>query len=233
MVKIIHYKTCGILGGMGPYATVEFYRNILDNTSAKKDWDHIHILIDSNIYIPSRTRAVLYNESSPVPGMVDSINKMASIGADFVAVPCNSAHFFYKDVNSQIEVKWLNMLEVVAKKILRGGFFRPLVIGGYITTTKRIYSEFAPNAFYLANTENRFFEGIIEEVKLSSKVSEKSRKGIQEVLHKNKKKFDCIILACTEYSLISAVFGAVGVPFFDSSMIYAVETVKFAKEKKI
>ena len=73
-------KTIGILGGMGPYATVYFYKQILDSTPVKKDWDHFRILIDSNVKIPSRTRAVLYNETSPVPDLINSINDLQPFG---------------------------------------------------------------------------------------------------------------------------------------------------------
>ena len=91
-------KVVGILGGMGPFATVDFYKQILLATHAKKDWEHLRILIDSNVKIPSRTRAILYGEESPAPAMVKSINNLTRIGADFVVVPCNSAHYFYKEV---------------------------------------------------------------------------------------------------------------------------------------
>jgi aspartate racemase len=229
LVEIIHHKTCGILGGMGPFATAYFFLNILNNTPAKKDWDHIHILIDNNIYIPSRTRAILYNEESPVTGMIDSINKLASIGADFIVVPCNSAYYFYQEVQSRIDVEWLNMPEIVTQKVFESNCLRPLVIGGYITTTKKIYDKFIKDIFYLEPKQNRFFESIIEELKLTSSISAESKSGILKIIQKNQQHFDSIILACTEYSLIADVFEKSGLPVFDSNKLYAQETVSFAK----
>ncbi len=73
MKKIAKQKSIGILGGMGPYATVHFYKRILELTPIIKDKDHFRIFIDSQVKIPSRTRAILYNETSPVPEMIKSI----------------------------------------------------------------------------------------------------------------------------------------------------------------
>ena len=101
--KINQESTIGILGGMGPYATNFFLKRILDLTPVKLDKDHFHTIIDNNVKIPSRTRAVKYNEQSPVNDMVNSINNLAKIGCDFVMLPCNSAHYFYNQVSEKIK----------------------------------------------------------------------------------------------------------------------------------
>ena len=119
MIKI--YKTCGILGGMGPYAT-SFFKNILDNTKAKKDWDHVRLIIDNNIYIPSRTRHILFKEKSPINDIVKSINNLSKIGCDFVALPCNSVHYYYDKVSLDININWLNMIEIVSIKLKKMDF---------------------------------------------------------------------------------------------------------------
>ena len=64
-------KILGILGGMGPYATLDFIKHIYDNTSdISVDSDHIRVVTDINVKLPSRTRAIIFNEQSPVDGMV-------------------------------------------------------------------------------------------------------------------------------------------------------------------
>ena len=60
-------KTIGILGGMGPYATVELFSKILKFTPARKDQEHLRIIIDNNPKIPDRTEAILGNGKSPLP----------------------------------------------------------------------------------------------------------------------------------------------------------------------
>jgi hypothetical protein len=83
-------KRIGILGGMGPYATVIFMKNILDMTDAEKDWEHIHTIVDNNTKIPSRSRAILFNETSPLDGMLESCKKLESYTVDTIVIPCNS-----------------------------------------------------------------------------------------------------------------------------------------------
>ena len=117
--QIRKQKILGILGGMGPYATIYFFQRILDLTPIKKDKDHFRVLIDNQVKIPSRTRAILFNEDSPVPDMIKSINNLASIGAESLLIPCNSAHYFYDEVCKEITIPWINMIECVANKLLK------------------------------------------------------------------------------------------------------------------
>ena len=140
--KIIDRETTiGILGGMGPYATNFFLKRILDLTPVELDKDHFHTIIDNNVKIPSRTRAVKYNEQSPVNDIVRSINNLGKIGCSFVMLPCNSAHYFYDEVSEEIEIPWLNMIEIVSSRILDSSYTKPLILGGYITTQKKVYSQ--------------------------------------------------------------------------------------------
>ena len=148
----------GILGGMGPYATNFFLKRILDLTPAKLDKDHFHTIIDNNVKIPSRTRAVKYNEESPVNDIVNSINNLGKIGCSFVMLPCNSVHYFYDIVIKKIEIPWLNMIEIVSSRILDLSYTKPLILGGYVTTQKKVYSPYLPESVYLSENENSMIE---------------------------------------------------------------------------
>ena len=110
-------KILGIVGGMGPMATVECFRMIVENTMSSNDQDHIRILIDNNTCVPDRTKAILDNGDSPVPYLVDSANKLKSIGADFVIIPCNTSHYFIDEIKDKCSIYILNMIEETAKFI--------------------------------------------------------------------------------------------------------------------
>lgn len=222
-------KVVGILGGMGPFATADFFRLIIQNTPAKKDWEHLRILIDNNVKIPSRTRAVLYNEESPAASMIESINGLACIGADFVVVPCNSAHYFYKDVTPHIKIPWLSIIEITSKRITTMGKKHPLILGGFATTYKRLYSEYIPEAVYLSDIENRIVEEMIEEIKLTSALSAKLRKTLKEILENNKQTVDCAVIACTELPLVYNENNLYGVDLINSSLEYAKEVIRYAQ----
>ena len=222
-------KTVGILGGMGPYAALEFFKEILFRTPAKKDWEHIRLIIDNNVKIPSRTRAILYNEQSPAPSIIESINNLASIGADLVAVPCNSAHYFYNEVIPHISIPWINIIEVTADKIKELRLKKPLIIGGYVTTTQKLYDVHIENPVYLKRKENEFIEAIIEEIKLNVKLSSNSRQKLLKVLKDQSPLYDSILLACTEFSLIAKDLKSLDSPIIDSTSEYAEKIVKLAK----
>ncbi len=112
-------KTIGILGGMGPEATVDCFDNIVRNTPAAKDQDHLRVVIDSNPAVPDRTAAIVADGQSPVPVMVSGCEALQRAGADFIIIPCVSAHFFLADVQQQIELPILSIFDAVAEAIKR------------------------------------------------------------------------------------------------------------------
>ena len=100
---------------MGPHATSECFNKIIRLTPAQKDWDHLHLVIDNNTKITSRTRHVLFDEASPVPGMIDACRRLASYPVDFIAVSCNSACFFLDQITPHVNVPVMSIMsETVA-----------------------------------------------------------------------------------------------------------------------
>lgn len=100
----------GILGGMGPAATSDFFRKIIDCTDAKNDQEHLHVIIDNNTEIPDRTSYICGSGEDPRIEMIRSIIKLEAMGADYIAIPCNTAHYFYDDLTKYTKVKILNMI---------------------------------------------------------------------------------------------------------------------------
>lgn len=112
-------KTIGILGGMGPLATADLYRKIILNTAAERDQDQIHVLIDSNPEIPDRTACIIAGGEDPVPEMIRSIHRLEAQGADFLIMPCNTAHFFYDRLAKEAVMPILDMPRLTVEEILR------------------------------------------------------------------------------------------------------------------
>jgi aspartate racemase len=112
-------KIVGVLGGMGPEATANCYREIIRATQARRDQDHVRVLIDSNAKIPDRTKAILGAGPSPVPALRESALLLAQAGADFVIIPCVSAHAFLDEVRAAVDVPILSMCDVVAEAVER------------------------------------------------------------------------------------------------------------------
>ena len=112
-------KTIGILGGMGPEATVDCFDKIIKNTPTAADQDHLRVVIDSNPAVPDRTAAIIGDGDSPVPVMVAGCHALQRAGADFIIIPCVSAHVFLADVQQQIELPILSIFDAVAEAIKR------------------------------------------------------------------------------------------------------------------
>ncbi len=111
-------KTIGILGGMGALATVDLFQKIVTMTDAHSDNDHIRIYIDNNTWIPDRTTAILYGGESPVPQMLDALRHLEACGADCIAMPCNSGHYFLAELEKETKIPFISILEVTAKACL-------------------------------------------------------------------------------------------------------------------
>lgn len=108
-------RTIGILGGMGPAATVDLFDRIVRATPARRDQDHIPILVVNDPSIPDRTQAILHGGEDPTPRLRAGMEKLAAMGADFVAIPCNTAHYYLPALAQSAPIPLLDMIgETVA-----------------------------------------------------------------------------------------------------------------------
>ena len=108
-------KTIGIIGGMGPLATVDLYSRIVMRTKAQRDQEHLHVIIDSNTNIPDRTKAILGGGVDPTVELIKSAQRLEQAGADFLIMPCNTAHFFIDKIKTSVNIPFINMVEETVK----------------------------------------------------------------------------------------------------------------------
>lgn len=109
----------GILGGMGPEATADLFYKIIKNTGATKDQDHLRVLIDSNPKIPDRTPAMLGTGESPLPMIIETAKNLEKAGADFIVIPCVSAHYFIGELRRGTAIPVISIIDEVAKEVER------------------------------------------------------------------------------------------------------------------
>jgi aspartate racemase len=107
-------KTIGIIGGLGPAATVDLFAKILAATPAVRDQDHLRILIDNNPRIPDRNAAIGGEGSSPGPALAETARGLERAGADFIVIACNAAHAYGPEIRSAIAIPLLSMIDVAA-----------------------------------------------------------------------------------------------------------------------
>lgn len=144
-------KTIGILGGMGPEATAYFFNLIIKDTAAARDQDHIPIIIYNLPHVPERTAAILGKGPSPVPLLRDGVRRLARAGADFIVIPCVTAHAFISDIEAASRVPIISLLEGAlsfARKRMPG-----LKRAGLVASTGTVRSGLFHKAFAAAGIE--------------------------------------------------------------------------------
>ena len=105
-------KVIGIIGGMGPEATVELMRQIIRRTPARDDADHVRMLVDNNPKVPSRIAFLLEGGTvDPTPTLIGMAQGLVSIGATVLAMPCNTAHAFAAAIKASVEVPFIDMID--------------------------------------------------------------------------------------------------------------------------
>ena len=127
----------GILGGLGPMATVYFYELLTRHTKASCDQDHIDIIINSHATTPDRSAFITgKSDDDPLAVMVEDIRRMKTYGADLVAIPCNTAHYFYDKLKASTDLPILNIMEETAAMLSSLGVKR----AGILATDGTVYS---------------------------------------------------------------------------------------------
>lgn len=140
-------KIIGILGGMGPEATIDLFAKIVKRTRARKDQDHLRIIIDNNPQIPDRTLAIQGKGRSPLPQLVRSAKILEKAGAHFIIIPCVTAHHFFEPLQGKIRIPILHIVEETVRYIRVR--FRGIRKIGLLATTGTIQSGIFQRAFSL------------------------------------------------------------------------------------
>ncbi len=111
-------KVAGIIGGMGPEATVDLLQRVIKRTPVLDDKDHIRCIVDNDPKIPSRIKAIIEGKGEdPGPYLAKMARQLESWGADFLAIPCNTAHFYYESIANAVNIPVLNLIQLVVNHV--------------------------------------------------------------------------------------------------------------------
>ena len=112
------HKTVGVIGGMGPDATVELMRRVIAATPAEDDADHIHMLVDNNPKVPSRLKALLEGGGeNPGPVIAQMAKGLEQAGADFLVIPCNTAHYYHHYAQDAVDIPVWHLIQLSLQTI--------------------------------------------------------------------------------------------------------------------
>ena len=224
-------KTVGIMGGMGPMATADLVYNIVSQTKANRDSDHIHLIVDSDGSVPDRTEAILHGGESPVPKLCTMAKKLEYMGADIIAISCNTSHYFYDEICEAVEVPVLNMLDETARFVARSGAKEILLLATDATVKMGLYEKYLSK--YCVNTRYMSDEGQREVMKLiydcvKAGHYEFDVDGFRKMLREAGAE-DCpVILGCTELPIAFKRFDLSGFFTVDPSLILAKAIIRAA-----
>lgn len=217
----------GILGGMGPEATIELMGRVLRGTEASGDQDHIPLLVYNNPQVPSRVEAFMGTGPSPVPTLVSMARSLIAAGATLLAMPCNTAHLALEEIRSQLPVPILDMTGLVAARVV--GAKRVGVLGTLATMRLRLYDRSLTgiDVVYPSPHGQRATAAVIDEVKargswvvdpgpLDAAMADLVASGAER-----------LVLGCTELSLLASRL-ACPVPVVDPLQLLADEIVRLS-----
>ena len=225
-------KTIGILGGMGPLATADLFRKITLLTDASCDNDHIRVYIDSNARIPDRTAAILSGGPDPVPEMASALRSLEACGADCVIMPCNTAHYFLPQLQSETEIPFISMLASTAKACAQryaGKCAAVLATKGTLATGLYACALEAEGAAYLipdAVEQDMLMHIIYDVVKASKPLAPETENWTRLLADMRARGADYFIMGCTELPIAAQQIGAEG-PFVDPTEELARAAIRF------
>ena len=227
-------KIVGILGGMGPEATVDLFQKILRATPAQSDQEHLRIIIDCNSKIPDRTAAINGKGEDPFPYLRESALLLARAGADFIIIPCNAAHFWHSEIQKHVEIPVLHIMKAAADYTAKKlpGIEKVGLLAASGTVKVGLYQDsFAEKNFETVVPDEDFQEITMKAI-YGIKAGQKNEKLKELVIrageHLAARGAEAVIAGCTEIPLILED-GDLSVPVIDSTLALVLQAVKFAK----
>ena len=229
-------KTIGILGGMGPLATCDLMEKIIRHTDAKKDQDHVHILVDCNTNIPDRTAAILGKGEDPLPEMVKSAVRLQQMGADALIMPCNTAHYFLPQLKEAVDIPFLSILQETALDLKAQGTNTAAVLATDGTVKMGLYDaalrQEGITPIYPDTQEQALLLSLIYDCVKAGKPCPYPERILNMCKRLVQQGAQSLILGCTELPVAFAQLGE-DLPTADPTEILAKAAVRFAGCKMI
>lgn len=194
----------GVIGGMGPLATVKFYDKVVLNTDAHNDNEHIDLVVLNHSTMPDRTRCIIEKKDLEFLNVIKKdLEILDNIGVDVVAIPCNTSHYFYDEFSKYTNLKIINMIEETILEIKRRGVKQVAVFGTIGTLNSKVYDKYAQRygieVKELSTEDKNSVMDIIYNIKETNNLENKE---FIEILNKYCDKDTIGIIACTELSLL-------------------------------
>ena len=190
----------GIIGGLGPLASSYLYEMITKKTNAKKDQDHLNIILLSHPSIPDRTKYILKeSDNSPLPYLIKDAKTLENLGVKMISIPCNTSCYFHEELQKEINIPINNIIKNTVKYIKEKNIKKVAVLATKGTIKSNLYQKELEkaNINYLTPNQDKVMEIIYDYIKAGKEVT-------KEIFAECTKdvKVDAFILGCTELLIL-------------------------------
>lgn len=223
-------KILGVIGGMGPIATSFFMELVIKMTKAETDQDHLDMIIYNIPSIPDRTSYILdHTKEDPLPVILDIARKLEEQGAEFLAMPCCTAHYFQDDLEKSLHKPFVNIIRATVHYLKDRGIERVGVMATDGTIRSGLFEkELEENGMeFIAPSPERqkdVMHIIYQNVKANEPADMERFRAVDAEL--KSKGAQAIILGCTELSLVKRD-NDVGPGFIDAMEVLAQQSLIF------
>ncbi len=230
-------KTVGIIGGLGPAATFDFCQRIVRLTPVQVEQDHLHLLVDNNPKAPDRNRALAGLGPAPDTAFADSAKRLENAGADFLVMPCNTAHAYANAITAAVSIPFVHIIDEAVAEVAAQTSYDSVI--GVMAADGCLRAELYQNRLAAAGRQcllleceeqRRFMEHIyrIKQAGVSPDARNEMRSLAESLQSRGA---DTIVAGCTEVPLVLQQRD-IKVPLFDSTEWLAKTVIEFAKGAK-
>lgn len=201
----------GIVGGVGPAATVDFMNKVIRNTRASRDQEHIKMIVENNPQIPDRTSNLIGDGPDPTIALYSTCKKLEANDANLIAIPCNTAHAYVERIQPYLSIPIINML-YETREYIRTHYQDRKNIGLLATSgtvQSRVYHDaFSGTDFQLLTPDDEYQPKVMESIYGKFGVKAGYTEGqcrndlLAALLHLVERGAEVIILGCTELPLL-------------------------------
>jgi aspartate racemase len=231
-------KTIGILGGMGPEATLDLYGKIIALTRAERDQDHLRVVIDSNPKVPDRNRAIAGTGESCGPALAAMARTLERAGADFLAMACNTAHAFAAEIRAATRLPFVDMIaetgDAVARAVPSGRRIGLLAAQGCLEAGlyQRALADRGFAVLTLEPEDQRAFMRLIYRIKAGDTGAELRQAMLALARSLFARGAELLVAGCTEVPLVVATANLPG-PMIDATAVLAERCIAYARGEAV
>lgn len=226
-------KTIGLIGGMGPAATVDLFARLVRATPAARDQDHLRIVIDNNPRLPDRNRALAGEGPSPGPALGEIAASLERMGADCIIMSCNTAHAFQADIEAAIKVPFFSMIDAAVDATMARRPKRVAMLvadgGRRAGLYQKAFAATGAEPILLSEDDQHAFMSLIYGVK-AGETGDVARAEMKRLARKlTAEGADALVAGCTEIPLLLSPHD-VDIPMIDAADALVARTLAFARE---